>query len=136
MKRAPQLKAVMTPFPYYIESSASVVEARAMMEEHDIRHLPVTRHGELKGILSERDARSEANAEKSVAESCSLDVYVVDFNARLDSVAQHMADQHLEYALITRKDRLAGIFTVTDACRCLADLIRSEFPDDSDPLVA
>ena len=50
MKRIPAVKAVMTAFPYSVETTASVAEAQAFMRDHQIRHLPVTREGDLVGM--------------------------------------------------------------------------------------
>lgn len=49
---------IMTPNPEHIESTASVQEAVNRLYELDARHLPVTdEHGELVGVLSDRDLR-------------------------------------------------------------------------------
>lgn len=47
--------SVMTPGPHSIEESATVFDAALLMARHAIRHLPVTRGGELVGVISERD---------------------------------------------------------------------------------
>ena len=43
-----------------------------------------------------------------------------------------MAGRHIGSALVVKGEKLAGIFTMTDACRVLADLLRARFhgPDD------
>jgi CBS domain-containing protein len=38
-------------------------------------------------------------------------------------VAGTMAKRHIGSAIITKKEKLAGIFTSTDACRALAKLL-------------
>ncbi len=43
-----------------------------------------------------------------------------------------MAENRLDAALVVKKGRLAGIFTLTDACRCFAEHLRRRFPPDSD----
>ena len=57
MKPPPSLKTAMTPFPYSIQRSASLEEARQLMDRHDVRHLPVTDRHELVGLVSDRDLR-------------------------------------------------------------------------------
>ena len=39
-------------------------------------------------------------------------------------------------ALVTRRGKLVGVFTVTDACRLLAAWLRARFPLPQDPDVA
>ena len=55
MKRIPQIKNFMTPFPYAIGESAPLEEARAFMRAKRIRHLPVTRDGVPIGMITDRD---------------------------------------------------------------------------------
>ena len=41
MDHIPSIGSVMTPFPCMVQVNASVLAARALMVEHDVRHLPV-----------------------------------------------------------------------------------------------
>ena len=52
---------------------------------------------------------------------------VYDLNTRLDEILRKMADGHVHTVLVTRHGKLAGIFTVTDACRHFAGFLRDEF---------
>jgi CBS domain-containing protein len=61
------------------------------------------------------------------------DVYVVDPNAPLDQVLDTLVARRIGSALVTRKGRLAGVFTVTDACRELARLLREQCPPPAPP---
>ena len=47
----------MTPTPISVSPNTPVDEARALMQQHRIRHLPVLDHGRLVGIVSDRDIR-------------------------------------------------------------------------------
>ncbi len=49
---------VMTTHPVSIELSDSIQQAREIMDERDIRQLPVTNGKELIGIITDRDIRS------------------------------------------------------------------------------
>ncbi|MGD8860715.1 MAG: CBS domain-containing protein [Myxococcales bacterium] len=134
--RIPKLKTVMTPFPHSIDFAEPTESAVRMMEQHAIRHLPVTRDGELVGVVSESDLRvaralsegSEGGASLSVGVLCSKDPYVVDLEARLDEVAVEMAGLQIGSALVTRHGHLAGILTTTDVCRILGELLRENLP--------
>jgi CBS domain-containing protein len=47
-----------------------------------------------------------------------------------------MADRHVGSALVTRGDKLVGIFTTTDACRALARVLHELHPDKGPDEVA
>jgi acetoin utilization protein AcuB len=135
MRRIPAIKSVMTPFPYAVEVGASVDEALQFMREHRIRHLPVTRNGDLVGIASDRDLKLVLGPDFAYPDGRSMRVgdvmvspaYTVDLEDPLDDVLAHMAGQHLGAALVTRKGKLAGVFTGTDACHHFADFLREQF---------
>ena len=126
----------MTLFPYSIERSAPLEQARELMDEHDVRHLPVTDAHELVGIITDRDIRSALSlrlGRKVVSALTVGDVYVpkaytVDLNEPIENVLLTMAEKHIGSALVTRKGRLAGVFTAVDACRCFGEYIRQNFP--------
>lgn len=123
----------MTPFPWSVVAEAPLERALALMEEHDIRHLPVTRGGRLAGIVSESEIRLVAGASGrsglTVDDACARDAYVVELSARLDRVLREMAERHLDAALVVRGGKLVGIFTVSDVCRSFGELLLTLFPD-------
>lgn len=132
----PLIKSVMTPFPYTIEVDASLVAAQAMMRDHGVRHLPVTRGGRLVGLLSERDLRRlldpgqewPAGDSVAVGDAALFDPFVVGMSSPLDDVLLEMAERRIGSALVVKDGRIAGIFTATDACRVLAEQLRALFP--------
>ena len=140
MKRIPAIKALMTPFPYSIAADAPLQEAQAFLHAKNIRHLPVTHDGELVGMLTDRDiklvlgpdfAYPELN-ELTVTEVMLPNAYSVDLNERADMVLAHMVEHHLGSAMVTRKGKLVGIFTVTDACRSFCAFLREPFEPGGD----
>jgi acetoin utilization protein AcuB len=130
----------MTPFPWSIEASRAVEEAWQMMADHGIRHLPVTAEGELIGIVSGRDLGLAMDARLgaphaagvTVGELCERDPFVVDLSTPVEFVARELAERRLGSALVVRQGKLVGIFTTTDACRLLADLLGGRRPDDDE----
>ncbi len=138
MKRIPTVKSVMTPFPYSIGIDEPLTAAAEMMREHEFRHLPVVKGGELVGVLSERLVGEAAERGKQSASRLKVrdapigEAYIVGLEEPLDNVVLRMADRHLGSALVVKEGRLAGIFTSTDACRCLGEYLRSEFPVGGD----
>jgi len=132
MKGIPPVKAVMTPFPYWVDIEVPLAKARAMMEEHAISHLPVTRAGLLVGVLGRRDLERAGESMTHVRDVCRTGPYVVGLSEPLDRVLLHMAEHRLDSVLVVKEGRLAGIFTVTDACRHFGKLLRSLFPAGGD----
>ena len=134
----------MTAFPYFIDIDASLRQARNMMVEHDIRHLPVKDRGSLVGVLTDRDLKRALDPglglpskdELVVRDILVRDAYVVNLEERLDEVLLELARQHIGCALVTKEGRLAGIFTATDACRVFGEYLRLHFGFDTDPDVA
>ena len=137
MNSIPQIKAVMTPFPHWVASEQPVSEAVRLMAEHEIRHLAVKTGGELVAVLTERDIQNARNLnpradQLPVADVCVRQAYVVELTEPLDRVLRGMADKHSDSALVVKDGKLAGIFTLTDACRRFGDLLRSLFPSSGD----
>jgi acetoin utilization protein AcuB len=122
----------MTPFPYSIDVRAGVAEAKAMMAEHDIRHLPVTEDRKLIGVVSDRDLKriqtleegAQSDEELSVGDAFVDHAYLVDVTEPLDEVLQHMWEERIGSALVLKAGKLVGIFTAADACRQFAAHLR------------
>ncbi len=142
LSHMPTIKAVMTPFPYYVEIDAPVSEAEAIIREHGVRHVPVQKDGEPVGIISDRDISLLVNRALGTSERQRIrvrhicvteDLYVADVDAPLDQVLDDMAERQIGSVLVAKKGKLAGIFTTTDACRALAVVMRDRhgrLPDE------
>jgi CBS domain-containing protein len=140
LDRMPSVKVAMTPFPFCVDADAPLSDARAMMVEHGIHHLPVTEGDHLVGVISGREValgtaissvRDPAN-EPRIRDACVLHAYVVEDTAPLDEVVMHMAEERLGSALVVRRGKLVGVFTVTDACRHLGQWLRERFAEPPD----
>jgi acetoin utilization protein AcuB len=132
MKRNPQVIAFMTPFPYSIDIDASLGEARRLMREHVFRHLPVTSSGgKIVGLVTDRDITlilgsdswSPKELDLKVRDAYVNEPCVVGASTLVAVVARTMAEKHIDSAIVTKNDKLVGIFTVTDACRALAEVL-------------
>lgn len=135
LKKIPAVKEVMTPFPYSIDAQETLGRAREMMAEHKIHHLPVMDLGSPLGVINNRVLlrtldQSEQSGEEPlrVADVPREEAHVVDLSAPLDRVLLRMAEERLGAALVVKDDRLAGIFTLSDACRYFAENLRQQFP--------
>jgi len=125
----------MTAFPFSIASTAPVDEALEFMRKEKIRHLPVTDDGNLVGIISDRDIKLVLGPDFAypdpgkitVREAMIRDSYIVDLEAGLDTVLNHMTEHHIGSAVVTRHGKLAGVFTSQDACRHFAEFLREQF---------
>lgn len=135
MRHIPQMVAVMTPFPYHIAAEATLTEAVAMMNEHNVRHLPVFGSGDIVGILSERDIERAKipghplrdEIELRVGDLCTQRPYFVDVSDPLDRVLDVLVEKRIGSALVLKEGELAGVFTAVDACELLARLLRDQF---------
>lgn len=139
MKRPPQIVGFMTPFPYSIDIDAPLSEARAFMQHHRIRHLPVMAQKTIVGIVTDRDIKLvlgpdfayPPEKELKVRDVCVEDPYIVPASTPVAIVADTMAKRHIGSAIVTKNAALAGIFTSTDACRVLAQLLGPQKPRGS-----
>lgn len=126
----PAISHFMTKQPWTIARTASMAEAHRMMREHDIRHLPVLDNGELVGVVSRGDLHLlETIADFSldevqVEEAMTADPFYVTGDTALDDVVEIMAQKKYGSAIVVGRNGVEGIFTATDACRVLAELIR------------
>ena len=125
----PRINSVMTPFPYSVEADARLRDASRMMERHRIRHLPVIEDGHLVGIVSQRMIERQqagSGGEAPVRDVMLDEPYIVEIGEPLEKVLEHLAENHLECALVVKDERLAGIFTMIDAYRRYARELRHQ----------
>lgn len=124
--RALVVEDVMTSQPLTIGRAQPLLSAITMMENHRCHHLPVLEHGELVGVLSERELYFlEAVAgidlqTRVVDDVMSTDTYAVAPNTPLDVVASTMLKLRCGCAVVMERQRVIGIFTPSDALRVLA----------------
>ena len=139
MKRNPQVIAFMTPFPHSIDIYEPLAQARAMMRDGHFRHLPATRGGKMVGVVTDRDVKLLLGPDFGNPDEQELkvrDAYVdkpcvVLASTPLAAVARTIAEHHIGSAIVTKNDKLVGIFTVTDACRALAEVLEGH-PAETD----
>ncbi|MGE3774911.1 MAG: CBS domain-containing protein [Gammaproteobacteria bacterium] len=136
MHKKPTLAATMTPFPYAVDVEAPVADAETLMKQHDIHHLPVTREGQIAGIVSARDVADRDTRGWLVRDVFQPEPYVVDLATPLEEVLGTMIAKRIGSAIVTRHDRLAGIFTHVDVCRSYLSLLREVFPAPPADVVA
>lgn len=128
----PSVSHVMTAQPWTIERDASLRAAHALMQAHQIRHLPVLEDGELVGVVSERDllvlevsAGVDVDATR-VDRAMTERPFIVTGDTALDEVVAIMSEHKYGSVIVMGRDGVEGIFTAVDACRVLAELLQSE----------
>jgi len=134
MKKIPSIKSVMTAFPHWIDINDSVEASKNMMSAHEISHLPVKANGDLVGVVAFHDIQKmqvgvdgSGLKDVQVKEVCVFKPYMVDMDEPLDNVLVHMANFHIGSVIVLKNKRLAGVFTMHDACRCFAESLRYQF---------
>lgn len=117
---------VMTPQPLTIGREQTLVTAHRMMAENGIHHLPVLEHGDLVGIVSQRDlyfVETLSGVDKQtdkVEDAMTSDARRYGPDTPLTDVARDMFESGLGCAVVVERDRVVGIFTSMDALRVLA----------------
>lgn len=129
MRPSEKIKDYMTSNPVIINVETSTFEAFMLMEQYDLRHLPVEKDGKLVGILSERDilkARQASSGDYPVTEvAMTPNPYVVEPDERMETVLSVMAGSKIGCVVIRKPgEKISGIFTSTDALQVLAVFFR------------
>ncbi len=121
----------MTVTPHTIGAEQTIDAAHKLMNENEIRHLPVLKGGQISGVISDRDLklamsiRGVEAAKTTVEEIASSEVFLVKPESKLDEVAKIMAEKKIGSVLVVDHHRLVGIFTTTDALKALNELLLS-----------
>lgn len=123
--------AFMTSQPITIGRKESLATAHHLMRAHGVRHLPVLEHGDLVGIVTQRDLLFLETIQgvdidnDTVEDAMSTDIYAVPPDAPIASVAKQMARKRFGCAVVIERGRVAGVFTATDALRFIAEVVPS-----------
>jgi acetoin utilization protein AcuB len=134
-KETPTIGRSMTVAKHWVAPGDTLVAAKALMEAHTIRHLPVLEGTTVVGVVTMSDlfvmeATFAADPEKTtVEEAMSRDVYTVAPSEPLENVAREMARRYIGSAIVLEDGKLVGLFTTTDACRILAEVLASKGRD-------
>jgi len=131
MKNQWTVQNFMSSLPRTIGLDQSLKKAMDIMQEHQIRHLPVLDGKKLVGVLTERDiavARNfQGSAELRVEGVMMPMTYSVKPETPLEEVASHMAEHRYGSVVVqNHAGEVVGIFTAVDALRALSEIIRGE----------
>ncbi len=121
------VRDVMTRRLVTIGPKASCTEARRLMDEHRIRHLPIVAGGRLIGMVSDRDVRSAASRSPApvAGEFMTLGPATVTSETRIEHAARLMLDARFGSLPVVDGGALIGIVTYTDLLRAFVRIIET-----------
>ena len=105
---------------WHVSPDTSLLEALRVMEHRDIGALLILEHGELKGIISERDfARMVAKTGTfilgtSVENNMTKDVITINIDQTIDIGMRLMTDNHIRHLPVLEKGKVVGMITLGD----------------------
>lgn len=141
------IEAIMSTNLITVPPSATLAEARTLMQENRIHHLPVAEDESLIGLVTLtnvlaatdsflRDDRNRIHANEIVVEDAMVkDVATVDINASLRQAALFLEKHQIGCLPVMNDSKLVGIITETDFVAVAINLleqIESEEPYDDD----
>ena len=106
-----------------VSKDASVYDALALMARHDVGALPVLEHGDLVGIVSERDyarkviLKGRASRETRVDEVMSRDVVTVAPERTMQECMERMTERRIRHLPVVRDGELIGIVSIGDVVK-------------------
>lgn len=121
---------------------STLTDARAIMRQRGIRHIPIIRHdGELIGLLTQRAMLSVAlniadqigikRLEKHEAQTCVLDIMesierVFSENEPLVSAAEYMLHNRNSVLCVVRGKEIVGVLSSVDFIKCALHFLKQE----------
>ena len=122
------IKSEMVDFPFVVEPSMTIAEAKTFMSQQNLRHLPVVGSGnKLLGVVSERDLLIAKKPNEAVTTVMVEQLFVVQENEDIGNVVDTMASEKYGSVLIVNAaNELTGIFTTIDALHLLSKLLKSK----------
>ena len=140
---------IMTREPYTLGPEDSLADARGLMAQHHVRHIPVViGNGVVAGVVSQRDvlaatASHVLNAASKVAQRTdeialsaimSSPAQTVDERASLRGTALHLQQHKLGCLPVLRDGKLVGIITDADFVEVAINLMEQIESGEPEPL--
>ncbi|NCF73055.1 MAG: CBS domain-containing protein [Gammaproteobacteria bacterium] len=141
------IEAIMSTNLVTVPPSATLAEARTLMQSNGIHHLPVTEDGDIVGLVTIttvlaatdsflRDDRNRIHANEIIVGDVMVkDVATVDVNASLRQAALFLEKHQIGCLPVIEDNNLVGIITETDFVAVAINLleqIESTEPYDDD----
>ena len=123
------VKERMSPRLITLHPEASLAEARALLDRHRIRHLPVVEEGRLVGIITDRDIRSAASGSSleqvKVGEAMTRNVITVAPEAQVQEAAKLLLTHRIGGLPVLKGGELVGIITETDLLKAFVEIVET-----------
>ena len=129
----PRVARYMSVCPLTIRQDQSLTHAHLLMQEHNLRLVPVLQGDKVAGMLSEHDVdlcERLGAAEPDdiwVQEVMATDVYAVPRDAPLDEVVHEMAAHKYGSTVIMDHGKVVGVFTSFDALAAFSAILAGRF---------
>jgi acetoin utilization protein AcuB len=108
-----QVRDWMTAQPITVSPETKLREAKRLLREFRIRHLPVVNRGHLVGIVRDRDLIGRGEDDE-IETAMSSPVITVGSDASLDGAARLLLEHRINGLAVVDDDALVGIITTTD----------------------
>jgi acetoin utilization protein AcuB len=110
---------------------ASAVEAWAVCQEHNIRHVPVVAEGRLVGVVSDRDLRDVRGGDREsdtprwvrLGDMMSRNIVTIHPLDTIEHAAREIYDRKIGCLPVVAEGGLVGIITSADMMRTLIELV-------------
>ena len=116
VERVKKFESGMISDPITVAPDQKIFEAQEIMNKYGISGLPVTKHGRLVGILTNRDLRFEKKLDRTVSEVMTKDKLItVKPGVDLDEAKEILHHHRIEKLLVVDDNfELKGLITVKD----------------------
>jgi IMP dehydrogenase len=115
VNRVKKYESAMVAEPVTIEPEVKLSSAVALMREHGISGIPVTRRGKLVGILTNRDLRFERNLEQTVEAVMTTKLVTAREGVTIDEAKDLLHRHRIEkLPVVNEAFELRGLITIKD----------------------
>lgn len=131
MNKRLKISSFCSPFLFTVDENMGLPEVMELMNEANIRHIPVVKDDKPIGIISDRDLKvfeEREFADKFTAgDLMNRDIFKVNSESDLREVVETMTSKKFGSCLVTGQNgNIEGIFTTIDALRTLGILLDPE----------
>jgi len=135
MKQRVPVSQIMAKVVIVITPNKKVSEAYQLLQEYDIRHIPVVEGTKLVGVISKNDLTKVGYITKDMTEAAILEIYSaykveeimvknpvsITVDTNIKEAAEILAQQSFHSLPVTENGDVAGIITTTDLVKYLID---------------
>ncbi len=113
--RVKKYESAVVGDPVTIEPEAPLAAAVALMREHGISGIPVTRRGKLVGILTNRDLRFEKNLDQRVEQVMTKELVTAREGVNIETAKELLHRHRIEkLPVVNEAFELRGLITIKD----------------------